>query len=190
MEIILISGYKRSGKDTVGKLLIEMGKSDGRKQYIYKFASPVISIALEQYDRSFSIQDYEICKDDRFNKHMLKVSDEFKKKYGDDVFLKQTISSLLTIKKLESKSQKYPTRIVITDLRLIIEESIMRMMFKDVKVIKVVRNSCGPNSNHPTETELTSIPSDIIITNNGTLEELESKVSNLYNYLDNNNIYN
>ena len=190
MEIILISGYKRSGKDTVGKLLIEMGKRDGRKQYIYKFASPVISIALEQYDKPFPIEDYEACKDDRFNKHILKVSDEFKKKYGDDVFLKQTISSLLTIKNLESESQKYPTRIIITDLRLKMEESTIRAMFEDVKVVKVVRKSCGPNSDHPTETELARIPSDIIITNNGTLEELEFKVSNLYHFLDNNNIYN
>ena len=190
MEIILISGYKRSGKDTVGKLLNDMGKRDGRKQYIYKFASPVIAIALEQYDKPFPIEDYETCKDDRFNKHLLKVSDASKKKYGDDIFLKQTIVSLLTIKNLECKLQKYSTRIIITDLRLTIEESIMRMMFKDVTVIKVVRNSCNSRNNHPTETELTSIPSDIIITNNGTLEELEYKVSNLYDYLDKNNIYN
>lgn len=186
MEIILISGYKHSGKDTVGKLLIDMGKRDGRKQHIYKFATQVIAIAIEQYDKPFPIEDYETYKDDRFNKHLLGVSDAIKKKYGEDVFLKQTIELLTAIQQSESDIQKYPTRIIITDLRLIIEETTIRRIFKDVTVVKVVRPLCNPRNNHPTETELASIPSDIIITNNGTLEELEVKVSNLYDYLDSN----
>ena len=183
MEIILISGYKRSGKDTVGKLLTDLGDSDGRKQYNYKFASPVIATALEQYDKPFPIEDYETCKDDRFNKHLLKVSDEVKSEHGEYVFLKQTIESLIAVEKLESESQKYPTRVIITDLRLIIEEATIYETFKDVTVVKVVRPSCKSRNNHPTETELTSIPSDVIIANNGTLEELKDKVSSLYEYL-------
>lgn len=181
--IIQLSGFKGSGKDTVGKYL--QSKLPACKLYAYadvlkeqfckKFDFDLEK--LEEYKRDENLE-FEQIKDYypnikkasiRFG--LIEYSNELKKEHGENYFID------IVTKKIESFPMSFGYHI-ITDMRCKNEME----AFKDSYSIRINRDSCG--SNIPMENNLNNEKFDYYIDNNTTLEDLYLKCDNLYEKLN------
>lgn len=66
----------------------------------------------------------------------------------------------------------YPTdKIVISDLRFTHEYETIKKAYNDIQIIKIIRNTQQTDM-HISENEISTIPHDVLLINNGTKEEL------------------
>lgn len=150
--IIAICGKKRSGKDTLADYI-------GYQKV--KFAQPLkdalaalLGFTYEQLEN-----DKEIV-DPFWNITPRVAMQTFGEKFKEvipDIFIKALF-------------KKYPDNIVISDLRFMSEYRAVKE--RNGIVIKIIRDES--DDNHISEKELETIPADLTIINNGTIEDLFS----------------
>ena len=178
--IVAISGYKRSGKDTVGNMLCE--------SYGFQKAPPfaIFKKALAEWfgwdDRHLDGELKEVV-DEKwgfsprqimqvFGTELMKeklgeLLPEYKKVIGNSIWAK--VFSEWYGK--QSKDQKF----VVTDLRFPEEQKELEQ-FDDVVFVRVCRNL--PHTDmHPSENKINNLHFDYVVDNNSTLEELEKNVA-------------
>jgi hypothetical protein len=206
--LIGISGKIKSGKDTVGEMLYNLGCIE-YSIYKYSFADSLKKIVASIVDcdyRSLNNQEFKASYIPNFMKitkdgiitHIVPCSkifykdifrtyevvtyrealqffgDKFRSEYGQDFWIRMLKSDLVS----ESTCLS-----IITDVRYKNEADFIKsnkgiLIRVDRPEIQVSRSI----SSHSSETELDNYPNfDYIIENNGTLEELESKVRLIYN---------
>lgn len=192
-NIILIAGLAGSGKDTLALMLEE--RLQGMKKT--SFADPLkeilcktLGISLEKLEYfkrkpevriGFRSSAESMCTS-RNVRQMLQAfgTEAMKPVFGDDVW-----ADLMIDKALSLGSEN---GIVIPDFRVPVEFD--RLMAKlpvehyRLITIKVVRDSIEAGDTHITENGLTNFAFDLVIENNGTLEDLSVQVDDLIETLD------
>ena len=164
--IIGLSGYARSGKDEVAKILVE--------DYGYKrvaFADKIRELLLEtnpQVKDGFRIESVVGAYDwDQAKvlfpeiRHLLQsLGVGARKTFGDEFWIYQAL------KDLNSKDN-----IVISDVRFLNEAECIKQ--RDGQIWRVKRPGVAAFNAHISESDLDGYKVDKILSNGGTLEELE-----------------
>lgn len=167
MKILAISGHAQNGKDTVAGLLRDSLKADGNRVLVAHYAD-----LLKYMCRTFF--DWDDNKDEN-GRHILQY-------VGTDVIRKQApdfwvdfISSVLTY------FNENWDWVLIPDSRFPNEINKLVSSGFDVTHIRVVRpNFKSPlteeQQKHPSETALDNVEPDFYIYNEGSVEDLETKI--------------
>lgn len=172
--IVLISGYKRSGKDTTAKMMkeiIEDGTS--QKVEILSFAEPLKQIIATLFD--ISVEELEDFKNDPVNNQLymltgyqnyeritdfrvllMRIGNEAMKPiFGEDVWVK-----IMKDKIAKSDADV----IIIPDFRFLVEDA-----FKKTNsiTIRIKNDNIKNTTKHASETELDNYEFDVILDNTG-----------------------
>lgn len=178
--IIALHGKKRTGKDTVATMLkaslvatyaineshiVTLAFADKLKE----IAAVETGIPLEAF--------YDGRKDtESFGKHgtprdvMLEYHYLIKNRFGEDYLARHAVEKVEYLRKTGAEV------FIITDMRLPVEECLMRKL--KAKIVHVLRDT-GIHSDHPSERGLPIVQGDHLIKNDGTLLELGGKVDKL-----------
>ena len=186
-EVVLISGYKRAGKDTTAQMLKEIFEENQLKVEILSFADTlknivciIFDISREQLDEfknnETSIGTYEIYNDHlgyefeeltNFRKVLTEIGNEaLKPIFGEDIWVKDIQ------KKIAASNADI---IIIPDFRFKIEH------INKAITVRVLNDYIVNKETHPSETELEDFIFDVYLDNTGyklTKETLSYKFAN------------
>jgi dephospho-CoA kinase len=163
-----ITGYGRSGKDTVARLLADT-LSKSHEVVIESLADSLKHGLSELIDRPGDFQtDRKENKapffgDATYRDVMISFGD-WARSFNEDIFV-----DLLK----DSPYIHEEDIVIVPDIRRMNE--VRHMDF----LIRVTRPGVGPAADHPTEGELDGYPEDFLIENDGSLEALREKVAEI-----------
>lgn len=165
--IIGLSGYARSGKDTVAKVLIE--------NYGYQrvaFADPIRDLLLEMnpllssgHHISSRLSEYgwDVTKSDQEVRRLLQsLGVGARKVLGEDVWITKALRSFNS------------ENIVVTDVRFENEAHSLRLL--GAQIWRIERPGVKAVNNHLSENRLDNCEFDQYFFNNSTIEDLEFSV--------------
>ena len=167
MKILAISGHAQNGKDTIAGLIRNQLKADGKSVLVTHYAD-----LLKYMCRTFF--DWDGNKDER-GRHILQyVGTDIIRKQAPDFWV-DFISNVLTY------FNDNWDWVIIPDSRFPNEIEKLATNGFDVTHIRVIRpNFKSPltaeQQKHPSETALDNVKPDFYIYNEGSLEELETKI--------------
>ena len=173
-----IIGRKRVGKDLTADYIC---KKTGCKKYalatpLKEMVCNMTGITMEQLDRFKNEHwDFDVSREDRlgelnisFRSILQKAGDEMKGFFGLDCYMRKLHEKLLDEEEL-----------AVPDVRLGEEQEWLLNNTNPI-FIKVVRDvEKDKDSSHRTETEVDKLGYDILIENNGTIEELYEKIDKI-----------
>ncbi|PEM08530.1 hypothetical protein [Bacillus wiedmannii] len=174
---IALVGQIRSGKDSVGKMIMER---EGHKQFT--FAAGIRRIGRDYFPELYANPDEKPRELEQF------IGQEFRK-FDPDVWIKDLKTSLDLEEFMTFSFEEFKP--IVTDMRQENEYHALKALgFTVIKVeadyeIRKQRAIAAGDVfkeemfNHETELAATACPYDHLITNNGTLEELTEKVESL-----------
>lgn len=195
--VILLCGSAGSGKDTSYEMLKKQLDIDNCVMS-YSFGHPlkeiVVDICKLFYNVEFSAKSMnnleykEVKRPEQImylggEGHSLVLrtllqqvgTDILRKQLGDDIFAKAVIQNIA-----EQMNQPSPQIAIITDLRFPNEQKcIMDYCFQNgfkCKTIFIHRSNILQSHRHSSESYYNSLKKDIIIDNNGTLDDLEKEL--------------
>lgn len=164
--IIQIGGFKRSGKDTISKMIANHYQSSGKLVDIFHYADPlkqiaasIFDISLEQLDEFknnktelYRFNTYEEpCKVTDFREILMKIGNEaIKPVFGSDVWQK------IMLEKIEKSEADI---IIIPDFRFAVEH------IQNAVTIRINNSDIINDTDHPSETELIDFDFDMSIDN-------------------------
>jgi hypothetical protein len=174
--IIGLSGYARSGKDEVAKILVE--------DYGYKriaFADKIRELLIEtnpQVRDGFRVESvvgaygWEQAKVlfPEVRKLLQDLGVGARKTFGDSFWIGQVIDQF------GHSWWGYDTNVVVTDVRFINEANAIKG--KGGKIWRIKRPGVEPVNNHVSERDMDGYNVDKILKNEGTLEDLRTLVHN------------
>lgn len=166
MQVILIGGKARSGKDTLADFLTENLEKQGKK---------VCKIQVGQYIKYYAMKYFGWNGEEETKPRDLLIelgTEIIRKKIDPDFHIDRLIQDIKVL------SYFYDT-FVVSDIRFPVEIEKPKKEFDNVTTIKMIRNSDELNDaqkSHVTETGLDDFNSfDYVIENEGSLEELKEK---------------
>ena len=164
--IIQIGGFKRSGKDTISKMIANHYQSKGKLVDIFHYADPLKQIAASIFDISLKQLDEfknnktelyrfntyeEPCKVTDFREILMKIGNEaIKPVFGSDVWQK------IMLEKIEKSEADI---IIIPDFRFAVEH------IPNAVTIRINNSDIINDTDHPSETELIDFDFDMSIDN-------------------------
>ena len=174
MRIFMLSGYAGSGKDTVGKILIELGYKR------YAFADALKHFSADLHKFSFDLTQTETGKQQLvYSPHANKtasvrtflIEDSAKAKvdYNDPAYWAR-----ITAQNIKDEA---PLKVVITDWRYTAEIEHIMKTFPQAQIItfRIVRPGITPLAD-PSEHELDNAVVDLVINNNCPLSVLQDNI--------------
>lgn len=172
--IIAICGPKRAGKDTIADRIIS--KHNYEKIKIAEPLKQVVKTMFGFTDDQVGETDEKDIIDPRWDITPRKALQFF----GTEVMqykileLLPTVGRKFWINALIAKMENKPCNYIISDLRFIHEYE--ELSKKGVFVIKVVRPSNNTSDTHTSEEEYKKIPEDLLIINDGSIEDMLIKL--------------
>lgn len=185
--IVAVSGYKRSGKDTVGNILCD--KHNFKKAPPFAIFKKAIAEWFGWDDRHLNGELKEVVDEkwgfsprqimqvfgtELMKEELGKLIPQYKETVGNSIWAKVFCEWY----EKQDKNQKF----VVTDLRFPEEQEELKK-FDDVFFVRVYRNI--PHTDmHMSENKINDIIFDYFINNDGTIKELEREIDNLFFKLD------
>jgi hypothetical protein len=180
--IIGISGFARSGKDTVGDILSALGyqrlafANELRKCMLA--LDPIISFDLKtnsyiRYSDALSLYGYELAKEifPEFRSSIQKMATEVGRDFfGEDIWITKLIE------KIDMQVSK---NWIITDCRF--ENEINAIRSLGGQLWKIERPGIGAVNSHISEHSIGNCQFDVVINNDSTIEDLKLKVISIVN---------
>lgn len=176
-----ICGNKRHGKDSIADVLVKhyQFRKDSFARPMKEACSIIFGWDLdfmekhkEDIDPSLGISPRQalMLLGTEFGQHMLcEKYPQFKEITGRKLWAKRVLDAY--------RSEKPSERLVISDLRFPHEAEVVRE--KGGKVIRVIRPRWPVDLSHESESAVDSVPYDYLISNSGSLTDLEKKVLDL-----------
>lgn len=179
--VVSICGYKQSGKDTIGKYLV-----DNFGFVRYAFADPIREVCkiifdwTDEYMREHKekVDDFwgispryamQWIGTEGFQYYLPKDAPQFAEEVGRTIWVKKFL-------RWHERTQN--RRVVITDMRFHHEMDMLEEhLGNDVISIRVNRDSVEPNDPHASEQDIPDLNVDWEVGNNGTIEELYEQVN-------------
>jgi hypothetical protein len=173
--IIAICGLKRVGKDTVANYVVD--------KYGYKHVK--IAETLKNVCKTlFDFKDVESCSKDIVDPTWNITPRLAMQFIGTEVFqfkiqeILPDIGRTFWIKKtINTISDK--DRVVISDLRFEHEVKEILQRFPNTVVIKIIKDRFSDDCSHPSEQEWKNIKENILLKNDGTIDQLYRKIDSI-----------
>ena len=178
-NLIVLSGKKRVGKDTVANLFNDYTK---RKYELRAFAEPVKEIVsqavgtnsyrLDLFKESRLVDINGIESNLTIRELYRKTADFYKGLLGEDIFAK------LMLRRLVYQNYEFP-RVIITDMRFKVEYEYIKLL--DPVFIRV-KCRMGNMDTHPSEIDLDDVPDSdfhFVIDNTCTRTQLKEQVQKI-----------
>ena len=165
--LIGLSGYARSGKDTVAKILIDkygytrIGFADSIREFLLRI-NPILSDGhrLGEYVKMYG---WEITKAQTEVRRLLQETGTVARDmFGADFWVSQVVREMG-----KNPDKKY----VITDVRFQNEASMIKL--NGGQIWRVERPEVSAINNHISESDMDNYTPDQLIINSGSIEELE-----------------
>jgi hypothetical protein len=177
MKVILISGYKRSGKDFSADILKEKLQKYAKTEKI-AFADPIKDILSETLRLPRS--EFDTMKNNfywmEYGEHTLGFRDLIQR-FGNDVMTKHFAAEVwtnLTINKINDLKDQGYEYVIVSDFRFEIEITELEKRFKCI-TLRIDDTNLGNDDSHPSEKEIEDYPFDYRIDNthknSGVLKE-------------------
>ena len=183
IKIIGIIGRKRHGKDSIGNFLvnkynfIRLGFADNLKECcraVFGFNDSQLYGDLKETNDSFwnvtPRKTFEFVGTDLFRNQLHNIIPSI----GNDIWIKSLERKIINLHENNNN-----LNIVFTDVRF--QNEIDFIKKHGGKIIKVFRPNILSDSNHESETNSDNFKFDYEIFNNGSLQELNSKIETIYN---------
>lgn len=180
MSVIAITGFKRSGKDVMGKYLV-----DNCGFVRYAFADPIREVCQTVFDWDSEYMERHKEEVDPFWGISPRYAMQWIGTEGFQYYLPQdcplfseTTGRIVWVKKfLRWHERTQNKRVVITDMRFHHElDTLEEYLGNDIISIRVDRDSVEPNDTHASEQDIPDLNVDFEIENNGSLEELYEQI--------------
>jgi hypothetical protein len=177
--IIGLTGYARSGKDTVANILVDNYKYN-RLAFADKIRQLLTEIdpILENGQRlSSTLEEYgwDIAKAKPEVRRLLQtLGVGARKMFGDNLWVDRALGEV-------APANYYLYNFVVTDVRFKNEAD--KIKTKGGQIWRVKRLGVGAVNNHVSESEMDDYKVDQILINNGTIEDLELLVKTRMNGL-------
>lgn len=170
VEVIGLSGWARSGKDTVANELVEkhgyskMSFADPIRESLVRLNPRIEVVGLGHVGLAWAVEKigWESLKDEAPDVRVLmqrmgtEVGREmFSQDFWVDAAMKRAVDG---------------ARIIFADCRYPNEADAIKKL--GGKMVRVIRDGVGPANSHPSETALDDYDFDVVIDNNGTLDVL------------------
>ena len=175
--LVVITGQKRAGKDTLTSRLVLHGNSTrvALADEMKVFTCRLLGIELGTLERLKVLEDTFISpfslKRATMRTFLQELGQGMKDLTGDD---------LIWCKILANKMDFAEANYVVSDIRFPFEEQFFRGLAKeagiDFMAIRVKREGCG-GDNHESERFINDVRVDAVIDNNGTIDELDLKLA-------------
>jgi len=171
-EVIGLTGYAQSGKDTLASILVEkygyrrVAFADKIRDFLYVI-NPMVGCSPTGYLQDLvDLVGWDKAKQEPQVRRLLQdIGVGARKLFGDQFWVAQALMSI-------SSSEK----IVITDVRFINEAKAIKK-YDGGQVWRVKRSGVSAVNSHISETEMDGHPVDQIFVNNGSIEDLENLVN-------------
>lgn len=165
--IIGLSGYARSGKDEVAKILVEeygytrAAFADKIREFLYETNPQIGGNRLQHLIDTYG---WEVAKSQPEVRHLLQsIGVGARKLLGDDIWIYQVLKNL------------HPSdKVVISDVRFINEAECINA--RGGQLWRIKRNGVKAVNSHVSEHDMDGYPVDKILKNEGTLEDLRTLV--------------
>jgi hypothetical protein len=169
--IIGLSGYARSGKDEVAKILVEdygyqrVAFADKIRDFLYETNPQVGGNRLQHLVDTYS---WDVAKSQPEVRHLLQsIGVGARKIFGDLFWVNQALN-------FSHPLDHIVNNYVVTDVRFVNEADKIKSM--DGQLWRIKRPGIEPINNHISERDLDGYPVDKILKNEGTLEDLRTLV--------------
>ena len=181
IRILLLSGYSRSGKNTVGAWLeAEYGAkqfafADALKRYVSEESGIPCELTQTQEGKETWLEEHGMT----VRELLIKRGQEIRAEQNHPGFFAEIVANQIKSHMYIHATQKL---YVITDWRLPEELVTLQtefMRYSNVNVMKLLIERIGQIQspvNHWTETALLGVPMDIILWNPGTEDELDEEL--------------
>jgi dephospho-CoA kinase len=177
--IIGLSGYARSGKDEVAKILVEeygytrVAFADKIRELLYEMNPNFRDTLLQQAVDNFG---WEEVKQDATVRRMLQnLGVGARKVFGDEFWVAQALSQV-----------HFEENWVITDVRFVNEADRIKQ-YDNSQLWRIKRQGVEAVNSHISEHDLDGYSVDMILTNNGTLDDLRQLVRRRMEFASNAN---
>ena len=165
--IIGLSGYARSGKDEVAKILVEeygytrAAFADKIREFLYETNPQIGGNRLQHLIDTYG---WEVAKSQPEVRHLLQsIGVGARKLLGDDIWIYQVLKDL------------HPSdKVVISDVRFINEAECIGA--RGGQLWRIKRTGLEAVNSHVSEHDMDGYPVDKILKNEGTLEDLRTLV--------------
>lgn len=181
--LIGFAGYAQTGKDTCAEHLCSQYEFQN-----YKFATSLKEMVGNidpyvfydgwpsdhlRYSQAVSEYGYEVAKRNYPEvRNLLKnFGMEMRNQFGDDIWVELLFNNI----------ESFENNVVISDVRFLNEANAIKK-YGGV-VVRVNRPGVGPDSDHPSETEMDKIEYDYVIDNDGSIVELELKIDHILQHI-------
>ena len=170
--IIGVCGKARSGKDTVARFLL----ADGHARYQYSLADPLKAMLAAGLGVDMRDPYWQERKEDiipAFGKSPRQMMQTLGTEWG-----RQCVNDNLWLIMAQDRLNRNGPGMVIADIRFDNEAAFVRRM--GGTVVHVFRDSAPAVNSHASESGIVAQPSDMVLHNNGSLEELQANVRKLF----------
>lgn len=188
MQIIGLSGYARSGKDEAAKVLVEefgftrVAFADKLRDFLYAL-NPLIIAEKMEHGGTFPVFSHVQTIIDLYGWDGYKETE-----YGAEV--RRLLQRLGTEAGRETMWDSIwidaafagvpeDAKVVVTDCRFPNEAEAIEK--RGGRLWRVTRAGVGPANSHPSETSLDTYPFDVVLFNDGSLEDYHSQIRSTYN---------
>ena len=190
MEIIGLSGYARSGKDEAAKVLVEefgftrVAFADKLRDFLYALnpmveQQHILTHSLDYDSKVIRVRDvvdavgWEGYKQTAFGTEIRGLLQRLGTEAGretmwDSIWIDAAFAGLPD-----------DAKVVVTDCRFPNEAE--AILSRGGKVWRVKRAGVGPANSHPSETSLDTHPFDVVLYNDGSLEDYHDQIRRTYN---------
>lgn len=178
-QIVMLSGWAGSGKDTVANILTSehgytrFAFADALKYDVHECTGIPMQILHSPYMKMealpFPIDGFPdaVTYRDVIIQHAAR-----QRALDNDIYSRKVVDEIRA---------KKPARVVISDWRYQREYEVLKDAFPEVTIRKVaIRNSSVPQMDIPSEHDLDDVPMDTIVHNNSTLTDLALIVKTLF----------
>jgi hypothetical protein len=170
-NLIGLTGYAQSGKDTFASILVEkygysrIAFADKIRDFLYGI-NPMVACSPTGYLQDLvNLVGWDKAKQEPQVRRLLQdLGISARDLISEDIWVTAALSSV-------SKDQ----RVVITDVRFENEAATIKSM--GGQLWRVKRSGVGPVNDHVSESEMDGYKVDQIFVNNGTLEELQALIT-------------
>lgn len=169
--IIGLSGYARSGKDEVAKILVNkygytrVAFADSIRDFLLR-VNPILENG-KRLNESVKEFGWDITKSQTETRRLMQETGVVAREmFSEDFWIAQALKKI-----------GFQDRVVISDVRFKNEMYAIRQL--EGKTFRVIRTGVGPINSHVSENDLDGAYFDAYIPNEGTLEDLEAYVTNL-----------